>query len=302
MNIGRDIIFLKLRKIFPGILDGMCGFWISAGVACFILLILLVVLIFPLSNRYARSYRDIEDLSAAMGRLAVKKDIYNDAWIASAKQESGLYDEELEKCRLFLKERDSRLEVIFSREDPEKGLIKIEDEALWKNEYVKRTSALLAKLGANNIVVNEGALPFENWGSDIPPWDTILPVQKRFWILEAIVKIVLNNSGIIKLKKITFRESSPSYDPSFVQIYTPVPVTVEVELLADRIRFFLRDILKSDIPFVIEGVTILSTEKVPEPGILAENKDVPGKKGANNHVSGPVINVIIDAYIIDYKA
>lgn len=299
MNIRRNITFLKFRKILTGIFAGMSGFWIFAGNAGFFLLFLLVVFIFPLSNRYARSYKDIEDLSAAMERLALKKDIYNDAWIASAKQESGFYDEELEKCRSFLKERDSRLEAVFSREDTERGLIKIEDEALWKNEYGKRTSALLAKLGTNNIVVNEGALPFQNWGSDIPTWDAIQPVQKRFWILEAIVNIALNNSGITKLKKLTFRETSPSYDPSFAHIYTPIPLTIEVELLADCIQFLLCDILKADIPFVIEGITILSTNKVLNHHTLTEGR---GKKGVSNHAFCPVINVVIDVYVIDYKA
>lgn len=67
----------------------------------------------------------------------------------------------------------------FSREDAKKGLIKIEDEALWKNEYVKRVSALLTKLATNTIAVTEDALPFQNWGQDIPSWDTILPAQKK---------------------------------------------------------------------------------------------------------------------------
>lgn len=293
MNIGRDINFLRLRKIFPGIFTGVFGFWISAGIAFFILLVLLFVRIFPLLHQYASAYKDNEDLSMALEKYAIKKDLYNDAWIESAKQESELYNKEIEKCRSFLKEKDDRLEAIFSREDAKKGLIKIEDEALWKNEYVKRVSALLTKLATNTIAVTEDALPFQNWGQDIPSWDTILPAQKRFWILEAIVNATLNKTGITKLEKITFRESSPSYDPSFAQLYTVIPITIKVELPADCIQFLLRDILKSDIPFVIEGITILSTDKVLNPGTLMGNED--------NHASNPVIDVTIDAYVIDYK-
>jgi len=301
MNIGRDINFLQLRKIIPGIFAGALGFWISIGVVFFILLILLFVFISPLSNQYTKAYNEIEDLSTALERYALKKDLYNDTWIASIKQESELYDKELEKCKSFLKEKDNRLETIFSIQDPEKGLIKVEDEALWKNEYVRRVSALRTKLEANNIAVSEGALPFQNWGYDIPTWDTILPAQKRFWILEAIFRIALNNTGITQLGKIMFRESSYTYDPSFTQLYTVIPITIKVELQADRIQFLLHDILKSDIPFVIEGITILSTDKILNPGPLMGNEDILNK-GTNNHVSNPIIDVTIDAYVIDYKA
>lgn len=294
MNIGKNVNILQLMKIFHGIFTGVLGFWISLGIAFFILLILLFLLIFPLSNQYARTYKDNEDLSMALEKYAAKKDLHNDIWISSVKQESELCDKEIKKCRSFLKEKDDRLEAIFSREDTEKGLIKIEDEALWKNEYVKRVSALLTKLESNTIAVSEGALPFQNWGPDIPAWDTILPAQKRFWILEAIINVILNKTGITKLGKITFRESSPSYDPSFAQLYTVIPITIKIELLADCIQFLLRDILKSDIPFVIEGITILSTDKVLNPGALMENED--------NHASNAVIDITIDAYVIDYKA
>ncbi|MCF6153819.1 MAG: hypothetical protein E3K36_00900 [Candidatus Brocadia sp.] len=302
MNIGRDINFLRLRKIFPRIFTEVFGFWISIGIAFFILLILLFVLIFPLSNQHVRVYKDNEDLSMALEKYAIKKDLYNDAWIESAKQESEIYNIEIERCRSFLKKRDDRLEAIFSREGHEKGLIKIEDEALWKNEYIKRVSLLLTKLETNNIAVCEGALPFQNWGPDIPTWDTILPAQKRFWILDAIINVALNDTGVTKLEKITFRESSPTYDPSFGRFYTIIPITLKVELQADRIQFFLHDILKSDISFVIEGITILSTDKVSNPDALMGNEDALSKKGTNNHISNPIVDVTIDAYVIDYKA
>jgi hypothetical protein len=302
MNISKSINLLQYRKISPGIFARVLGFWISIGIALFILLTLLFLLIFPMLNQYTRACKNIEDLSSALERYAIKKELYNDAWITSVKQKSELCDKEIEKCKSFLKERDDRLEAIFSREDTEKGLIKIEDEALWKNEYVKRVSALLTKLETNNIAVSEGALPFQNWGPDIPTWDTILPAQKRFWILEAIVNVALNDTGVTKLEKITFRDSSLTYDPSFAQLYTIIPLTLRVELRADHIQFLLHDILQSDIPFVIEGITILSTGKVLNAGASMENEDALGKKGTNNHLSNLIIDVTIDAYVIDYKA
>ena len=286
--------FSKLRKDLTGFFTGMRGFWISIGAVFLIMLILLFVFIFPLSNKYAKTYKDLDDLTIPLENYALKvKNIYSDKWITSKKLETDLYEKELEKCKSFLKEKDNSLETVFVIDDPTKGPVRIEDEALWKNEYVKRVSGLLTKLKANNITLGEGALPFHNWGSDIPTWDAISPVQKKFWILEALVKVALNNAGITKLEKIAFRESSFTYDPSLVKLYTVIPITIQVELQADRIKFLLHEILKSDIPFVIEGINIMSTDKTFSSSSLIKNDD---------SMSNPIINVTLDIYIIDYIA
>jgi len=294
MNIGKEMNFSKLRKDLTGFFTGMRGFWISIGAVFLIMLILLFVFIFPLSNKYAKTYKDLDDLTIPLENYALKvKNIYNDKWITSKKLETDLYEKELEKCKSFLKEKDNSLETVFVIDDPTKGPVRIEDEALWKNEYVKRVSGLLTKLKANNITLGEGALPFHNWGSDIPTWDAISPVQKKFWILEALVKVALNNAGITKLEKIAFRESSFTYNPSLVKLYTVIPITIQVELQADRIKFLLHEILKSDIPFVIEGINIMSTDKTFSSSSLIKNDD---------SMSNPIINVTLDIYIIDYIA
>lgn len=286
--------FSKLRKDLTGFFTGMRGFWISIGAVFLIMLILLFVFIFPLSNKYAKTYKDLDDLTIPLENYALKvKNIYSDKWITSKKLETDLYEKELEKCKSFLKEKDNSLETVFVIDDPTKGPVRIEDEALWKNEYVKRVSGLLTKLKANNITLGEGALPFHNWGSDIPTWDAISPVQKKFWILEALVNVALNNAGITKLEKIAFRESSFTYNPSLVKLYTVIPITIQVELQADRIKFLLHEILKSDIPFVIEGINIMSTDKTFSSSSLIKNDD---------SMSNPIINVTLDIYIIDYIA
>ncbi|OHB46939.1 MAG: hypothetical protein A2094_04170 [Planctomycetes bacterium GWE2_41_14] len=294
MNIGKEMNFSKLRKDLTGFFTGMRGFWISIGAVFLIMLILLFVFIFPLSNKYAKTYKDLDDLTIPLENYALKvKNIYSDKWITSKKLETDLYEKELEKCKSFLKEKDNSLETVFVIDDPTKGPVRIEDEALWKNEYVKRVSGLLTKLKANNITLGEGALPFHNWGSDIPTWDAISPVQKKFWILEALVNVALNNAGITKLEKIAFRESSFTYNPSLVKLYTVIPITIQVELQADRIKFLLHEILKSDIPFVIEGINIMSTDKTFSSSSLIKNDD---------SMSNPIINVTLDIYIIDYIA
>ena len=300
MNTIKNIYFPQFKKIFLGIFTGMLGFWVSTGIVFFILMVIFFVFVSTLSNQYARIYKETEDLSGALDRYALKKDLYSEVWTTSKKQEADIYDKEVENCKSFLKEKDDHLEAIFLIHDREKGLMKLEDEALWKNEYEKRVSGLLTKLEVNHIAGSEGAWPFQKWGQEIPTWDAILSVQKRFWILEAIANIILNNPGITKLGKITFKDTCSSYDPSFTQIYTAIPITVRVELQADRIQFLLHAILKSDIPFIIEGVTILSADKILNPNLSMEDQ-VDLNKGMNNNISNLIIDVTIDAYVIDYK-
>ena len=295
MDIGKNVNLSKLRETLHGIFTVIYSFWILIGSVFFILITFFFVFIYPLSGFYNRAYNGFNDLIMALEQYAFKKDIYNDKWIASKKQEADLYDKEYEKCKSFLKEKDSRLEAFFLIEDPEKGMVEI-----WKNEYLKRVSALLAKLEANNITVSEGALPFQTWGSDIPTWDTILPVQKRFWILESLVNIATNNTGVIRIERITFRESVYTYDSSLANIYSVIPITLKVELQSDRIKYLLYEILKSDIPFVIEGVNILSSDKIFNPGSLTESEGTL-IKDTDKNLLNPIIDIAIDAYVIDYK-
>ena len=301
MDIGKELNFSKLRKNFANYFTGILGFWISVGTIFLILLILFFVFVFQLSSQYTKTYKNLDDLITPLENYALKgKNIYNDKWITSKKLEAVLYEKELEKCKSFFKEKDKYLEAVFLIEDPIKGLVKIEDEALWKNEYVKRVSELLTKLEANNITLGEGALPFHDWGSDIPTWDAISPVQKRFWILEALVNVTLSNTWIVKLENLSFRESSFTYDTSLAKLYTVIPITIQVELQADLIKFLLHEILKSDIPFIIEGINILCTDKTFSPSSLTENVDVL-VRDTDNRSPNPIIDVTLDVYVIDYK-
>lgn len=184
--------------------------------------------------------------------------------------------------------------------DPVKGRVSIEDEALWKNEYVKRVSELLTKLEETNIEVDEGALPFHDWGAAIPARDAIAPVQKKFRILEAFINVVLKDTGVTRLEKITFRESSFTYDPSAAKLYTVIPVTIRIELQADHIKSLLCEILRSDIPCVVEGVNILSAGKYYDlRSSMADEDSLPENIG--NRSPNPVIDVTLDVYVIDYQ-
>lgn len=300
MNTIRNMSFRHIRRICHSAFATTWNFWLVIGICFFALLALLFVFIFPLSNQYATTCKNMEDLSSALERYTAKKDLYNESWISSKIREGELYNKEVEECKSFLKGMDDHLESVFVIRGTEERLMKIEDEALWKNEYEKRISELLAKLEARHVAADKGVLPFQNWETVIPAWDSILTAQKRFWIIEAIVNIILDNTAITKLGKVTFKDSCCSYDTSFAHIYTAIPITIEVELQADRIQFLLHDILKSPVPFVIEGVNISSRDKIPSPNSHIESDNVLSTD-VNDNLSHFITDVIIDAYVIDYK-
>lgn len=294
MKIGKNINLIQYVKVPSSLFTGARSFWISLGSIFGVMIIVSSLLVFPLSKKCATAYKGLDDLSSMLEKYALKKDIYNEKWIKSKKLEAELCDKETGKCKSFLKERDVLLEAVFDKEEPGKGIVKINDEALWKLEYSKRVSSVLSNLEKNNITVSADAFPFSNWGMDIPTWKDILPTQKRFWILDAISKIALCKSGITHIKKVMFRESPHAYNPAYTKIYAPIPVTIQVEVRADYINFLLQEILRSDVPFVIENTIIMNTDKFFNPDETTQD--------AASRLPCPIIDVTLDMYAIDYKA
>src|SRR3989304_9276755 len=114
MDVGKGLNFSKLRKDITGIFTGIRVFWISSGAIFLIMMIFSFIFIFPLSNKYAKTYKDLDDITTPLENYALKiKNIYNDNWITSKKLEASLYEKELEKCKSFLKEKDNSLEAVF---------------------------------------------------------------------------------------------------------------------------------------------------------------------------------------------
>lgn len=294
MKIGNNLNIIRFVKASSNLFTGVRSFWITLGSIFGVLIIVSALLVFPLNKKCATAYKGLDDLSSMLEKYALKKDLYNGKWVESKKLEAELCDKENGKCKSFLKGRDDLLESVFTKEETGKDIVKIEDEALWKHEYSKRVSSVLARLAENNIAVSAEAFPFSNWGLDIPPWKDILPTQKRFWILEAISKVALRKSGITHIKKVTFRDSPYAYNPAYTKIYTPIPVTIQVEIRADYINFLLQEILRSDVPFVIENTIIMNTDKFFTPDEAT--------KDAANRLPCPIIDVTLDMYVIDYKA
>ena len=75
---------------------------------------------------------------------------------------------------------------------------------------------------------------------------------------------------------------------------------MKVELKVDLIKFLFYEILKSDIPFVIEGISILSTDKTFNSNSLMENANILAND-TDNRLPNPIIDVTLEVHVIDYK-
>ncbi len=64
---------------------------------------------------------------------------------------------------------------------------------------------LLDNIIDREILLGENALSLKQWHEGIPTWEEIVPEQKRFWITEELVKIILkDNLKIESLEGIHF--------------------------------------------------------------------------------------------------
>lgn len=275
-------------------------FWIITGIIFLVMIIVFFMFNYSLLKQHTTIHNNLGNLSSMLERYALAKTVYNNKWISAKEQEVNEYTEEIEKCRSLINRMDNQLETIFSNNIPEKGVVKIEDEALWKQEYLKRGSLLLTKLEESNIEFHESALPFYDWAANIPTWEEILPEQKRFWILDALVNVLLKNTGVTKLEKISFRTVPNNNDNSYEPLYSTIPLTISLELEAERVQFLLNELLKSSIPFVIENINIESTTKKTSNMNSGKTSDSALRK-QDTFMAMPVINILIDAYVIDFK-
>ncbi|MCF6149509.1 MAG: hypothetical protein E3K37_12725 [Candidatus Kuenenia sp.] len=300
MDAGLNNNLPEEKKQNPPFFLSIYRFWIITGVIFLVMIIVFFTVNYSLLKQHTTIHNDLGNLSSMLERYALAKTTYNNKWISAKEQEANIYNEEIEKCRSLINRMDNQLEMTFSNNIPEKGVVKIEDEALWKQEYLKRGSLLLTKLEKSNIEFHESALPFYDWAANIPAWEEIIPEQKRFWILDALVNILLKNTGVTKLEKISFKTVPNNIDTRYESLYSTIPLTISLELEAERVQFLLNELLKSGIPFVIENINIESTTK--KTSHMNSGKTLGSSfKNQDAFMAMPVINILIDAYVIDFK-
>ena len=300
MDSGINDNLAKGEKHMESVLSSLYNFWTIIGAVFLAMVIVLFVFNYSLLKQHATIHHDLENMSSMLERYALSKITYNSKWIQAKEAETDKYNEEIEKCRALIHRMDSQLETFFLKNIPGKGIVKIEDEALWRQEYLKKVSRLFAKLEESTIGFHGSALPFYDWGTTIPTWDEILPEQKRFWILEALVNALLKNTGVINLEKISFKTAPNNKDDTHLPIYSTIPLTISLALEAERLPFLLNDLLTASIPFVIENINIESTGKKTV-GINYRKNDGNPIENQDTLAAMPTISILIDAYVIDFK-
>ncbi len=261
-------------------------FWVVLGGAIVFMIIIYLLFVNPYRTGYSKK---VEEIEGVLAQLEVHKrkglKIINEKWIEAEKAKLKVIEKEQLKYKELLKERDYHIEKIFGAEDEGE----IEDEALWKNTYVQRVNMLLDSLVRSNISASEGALPFKEWGDEIPARDKIAEEQKKFWITEELLNIIQKRKlRINNLESISFGQGfSPSN--AHPELYDIIPFTIKLTMHTENILFLIDELLKSKICFEVEAFNIN--------GRLDKLRS--SKSGGIPY--GTRVNVIINAYTIDFK-
>jgi hypothetical protein len=267
-------------------------FWIVLGLAIVFMVALYLFFGNPYRGRYSKR---IEEIEGALAQLEVYErkggKIINEEWIKIENAKLEKIEKEQLKYKELLRERDYHIEKFFDAEyEGEAG-----DEALWKNSYVQRVNLLLDNLARSNISAGKGALPFKEWGNEIPTLDKIAEEQKKFWITEELLNIIQKRElKIHNLESINFGKEGFSPDGSHPDVYDIIPFTIKLSMNTEDIPFLIDELLKSKIRFEVDAFKIngrLNTLRSSK--LLEKSEDIQ---------YGTRVNVIINAYAIDFKA
>lgn len=277
------------NKILPGISHIINKYKLSSpfiisGAILFVSIVIYLVLAMPLKSKNEQLKDELANKASEFERyIKMGKNIYNTNWIEAKGQEIDLVEKELQACREFLAKRDAPIEKVFTdiTGDP------IKDEALWKNVYTRKTDALLRLLRQSRFEIDKDALSFKSWGNKLPSGDEIAVEQKRFWIQDEIINIIIKNRALIRgFGGLKFRETPQTANLLPQALITTIPFTLESELEPEKIFYLINDILNSGLNFYIETINIESTGRTDD----LSNKTL--------HI---LDKVTIDAYALDYK-
>ena len=266
-------------------------FWIVIGGA----IVVMISVYFIFANRYrienSKQIMAIDNLLAQLNIYERKgSKTINKKWIETEKTKlEKIKEDQLLQIEL-LKERDHHIEKFFGADQE----VDIKDVALWKNRYIRKANLLFNNLAERNILVNEGALPFKEWGGEIPAWDEIVVEQKKFWIAEELINIIQKEDlNISNIEGIKFRQDGFSSGIADSELYDTIPFTVKISIDIENILFLINELTKSKICFEIESVNIIG--KLGKSRLLElSEKTVP-------ILHDTVVNVIIKAYAVDFK-
>ncbi len=214
----------------------------------------------------------------------------NQEWIKAEEEKlERIKTEKQNNIDLFAK-RDLYLEKLFGSDDEEE----ITDVALWKSRYIENTGNLIDIMAESRLPVSKGKLSFKEWGDEIPTWDSIVKEQKKFWVVEELLKIMRKEELKISIiESIRFKEGDTSFTGTGKNYYDIIPCSIKVSMDIEQILAFIHELLNSKLCFEIDTVNIdgkLNRLRMP-----GENK--------NGIVNMPDnrVHVVIETHAIDFK-
>lgn len=268
------------------------NFWVILGGAIAFMVALYLFYGNPYRGKYSERLGQIKEAVAELEVYERKGGkIINEKWIKMAEMELEAIEKEQLEYKELLRERDYHIEKFFDAENGEG----VKDEALWKSSYEQRANLLLDNLARSNIYAGRGALPFKEWGNEIPTRDKIAEEQKKFWITEELLNIIQKRElKVYSIESIDFGKEGFSHDDSNRDVYDIIPFTIKLSMDTEEIPFLIDELLKSKILFEVDTFMITGRLNKLRSSKLLETSEIIHQDTR--------VNVIINAYAIDFKA
>lgn len=275
-------------------------FWLSIGGGVIFVIVFYFCVISPFRSRNSEKMESMERLLTRLERYEKKgHKIRNKKWIKAEEEKLEAIKKAQQEYELFYKERDGRLEKIFESANGEE----IKDEALWENRYIQGMNILLGNIKNREIPLGNNALSFKQWNVEIPTWEEIVPEQKRFWITEELVKIILNDKlKIDYLESISFEREGAVSANAYTELCDIIPFTIKISMNIEGLLFLMNELLKSELPFEISTINIGGELNRYRMMKGAEESARFGQSAQKGKFRAPsVVDVVIDAYVLDFK-
>ena len=275
-------------------------FLLSLGGGLVFVIVFYFCVVSPFRSRNSEKMESMERLLTRLERYEKKgHKICNEKWIKTEEEKLEVIKRVQQEYKVFYKERDRHLEKMFESVNGEG----IKDEALWENRYIQRKNVLLEMIKNREISLGKNALPFKQWKVKIPTWEEIVPEQKRFWVTEELVRIILKDElKVDYLEGINFEMEDAVSVNANTELYDIIPFTIKVSMNVESLLFLLNELLKSKLSFEIQTINIggeLNRLRVTKGAGESSGFDQSAQKRRSRSPS--IVNVVIDAYALDFK-
>ena len=275
-------------------------FLLSLGGGLVFVIVFYFCVVSPFRSRNSEKMESMERLLTRLERYEKKgHKICNEKWIKTEEEKLEVIKRVQQEYKVFYKERDRHLEKMFESVNGEG----IKDEALWENRYIQRKNVLLEKIENREISLGKNALPFKQWKVKIPTWEEIVPEQKRFWVTEELVRIILMDELKVDcLEGINFEMEDAVSVNANTELYDIIPFTIKVSMNVESLLFLLNELLKSKLSFEIQTINIggeLNRLRVTKGAGESSGFEQSAQKRRSRSPS--IVDVVIDAYALDFK-